>query len=79
MLEDKNQVYFGRVCWFRGNLGFLEWSKDGVRQPDMFVYYADIDMDGFKALRKGQHVSFSIGLNHRGQPKAVQVKVLPDK
>lgn len=74
--KDNNITYFGVVIWFKGNLGFLEWLKDGVKQKDMFVYYADIDAEGFRMLRKGQQVSFQIGTNHSGLPKAIHVKVL---
>jgi cold shock CspA family protein len=57
-------IYYGKVCWFnvpRG-LGFIEYEISGVKQKDMFVHYSDISFDGFKALYKGQNVSFKIGV-----------------
>lgn len=73
----ENNTFFGHVVWFsKRGMGFLEWQKDGIKQKDMFVHYSDLDMPGFKMLNKGDKVSFGIGLNHRGQPKAISVKVL---
>ena len=69
-------VYEGSVIWFnKVGIGFISWTKNGVQQKDMFVHYSDIDMDGFKMLKKGQSVTFKIGENHSGQPKAIEVKV----
>lgn len=69
------EVYTGVVEWFAHQMGFIRWEKEGVRQKDMFVHYSDLNMDGFKTLYKDQSVSFEIGLNHKGQPKAVNVIV----
>jgi CspA family cold shock protein len=72
--------YTGKVIWFNKlGIGFLEWEKDNVKQADMFVHYSDLAMEGFKMLHKGQEVSFEIGINHKGQPKATNVKVLPEQ
>lgn len=72
--------YTGKVIWFNKlGIGFLEWEKDNVKQADMFVHYSDLTMEGFKMLHKGQSVSFEMGVNHKGQPKAVNVKVLPEQ
>lgn len=71
-----SEVYIGKVIWFNKlGIGFIRWEKEGVKQSDMFVHYSDIDMEGFKMLRPNQNVSFEIGLNHKGQPKAIKVKV----
>lgn len=71
------QRFSGVVCWFnaKDGFGFLNWSKDGAPQKDMFVHFSDISMDGYRTLKKDQRVSFAIGLNNRGQPKAVDVVV----
>jgi len=76
-MED-NQILTGTVVWFNNkkNFGFLQWEKDGVQQKDIFVHYSDINVSGFKTLTKGQQVSFKIGTNHSGQPKAIEVTPL---
>jgi CspA family cold shock protein len=72
-----SEVFQGTVVWFdaKKGYGFIEWSKDGVKQKDLFCHYSDISADGFKTLTKGQKVSFGIGLNKRDQPKAIEIKV----
>jgi CspA family cold shock protein len=72
-----SDVYTGTVIWFdsKKGYGFIEWSKDGVKQKDLFCHYSDIVAEGFKTLAKGQKVSFSLGLNKRDQPKAAEIKV----
>lgn len=76
-MED-NQVFTGFCIWFsnKKNFGFLQWERDGVQQKDLFVHYSDINVPGFKTLTKGQLVSFKIGINHHGQPKAIEVTPL---
>jgi len=73
-----SEIYVGEVIWFSSvkGIGFILWDKDGVQQKDMFCHYSDIVADGFKTLYKSQKVSFKIGQNVRGEPKAVEVTVL---
>lgn len=75
---EETQVQFGSVIWFsnKKNFGFLQWEKDGVLQKDLFVHYSDINISGFKTLSKGQRVSFKVGINHHGMPKAIEVTPL---
>jgi CspA family cold shock protein len=76
-MEDNKKVYQGIVIWFNKlGIGFIDWSKDDIKQVDLFCHYSDLSMEGFKMLHKGQVVSFEIGTNHKGQPKATNVKVL---
>lgn len=77
-MSDKDEVFFGEVVFFipKRCYGFISWEKDGAKQPDMFVYFSDINCKGFKVLFKGQKVSFKIGTNDVGKPKAVDVTVL---
>lgn len=78
--EEKDLPTFtGKVVWFnKVGYGFIEWFLNGVKQPDSFVHFSGIDNSGFRMLYADQKVSFQIGLNHRGQPKAINVKVLED-
>lgn len=74
MTKD-NEVYTGIVIWFSASkgFGFIGWDKDGVAQPDLFLHFSDISVEGFKTIKKDTRVSFEIGTNLRGQPKAVNV------
>lgn len=75
MSEDKN---IGVVIWFdpRKGFGFISWEKDGVKQKDLFAHWSDIAMEGFKTLYKDQKVSFGLGVNRNGDPKAVEIMIL---
>jgi cold shock CspA family protein len=73
-----SEKFIGKVMWFdpKRGIGFINWEKDGVKQKDMFVHFSDISCEGFKTLFKDQNVSFGIGTNHNGLPKAIEVTVL---
>lgn len=70
------ELYTGEVIWFERGYGFIQWKKDGVDQPDMFVHFSDILMEGYKQLQAGEKVSFGIGANYDGKPKAIEVSRL---
>lgn len=76
-MED-NKTYIGRVAWFSSikGFGFLQWEIDGVKQKDMFVHFSDLSMPGYKTLKPEQKVSFEIGANKNGDPKAILVQIL---
>lgn len=69
-----NATNVGTVVWFSKGIGFIKPDVEGAN--DVFIHYSDVEMDGYKLLKKGQRVSYQIGLNHRGQNKAIQVKVI---
>jgi CspA family cold shock protein len=71
-MED---TYLGIVCWFdnRQGYGFIEWDKDNQPQKDLFLHFSDINCEGYKTIKKGEKVSFSLGLNNKNQPKAINV------
>jgi CspA family cold shock protein len=68
--------FIGTVAWFdpKKSFGFIELSG----QEDIFVHFSDIICEGFKVLKKGQTVSFNIGLNNVGKAKAINVKVIDE-
>lgn len=74
------EKFFGSVVSFsaKKGYGFIEWFKGSTKQADMFVHFSDINCEGFKTLTKGQKVSFGIGKNNNGRPKATSVVVLVD-
>lgn len=71
-------VYYGEVIFFdpKRGYGFLTWEKDGIKQKDVFIHFSDIVCEGFKTLYKGQKISFGLGTNKHGDPKAISVTVL---
>jgi len=75
---SEEEIFNGEVIWFnvKLNFGFIAWKKDGKQQKDMFAHYSDIDMPGFKVLKAGQKVQFSIGKNNSGEPKAINIQIL---
>ncbi len=72
------EKFVGEVIWFdaKRGFGFIAWEKEGVKQKDLFVHFSDIDFEVFKTLYKNQKVSFGLGVNVRGAPKATEVTVL---
>jgi CspA family cold shock protein len=63
----------GSVKWFNAQkgYGFIE-VEDG---KDVFVYYSEIQGDGFKVLEEGQRVEFEIVEGTRGPQAANVVKL----
>ena len=57
----------GTIKWY----GFIS-QEDG---PDIFVHFSSINMDGFKTLNEGDHVSFDVEESDRG-PVAKNVSKL---
>lgn len=77
-MADK-ETFYGEVIWFdpKKGIGFIKWSdNEGNPQKDMFVHFSDINCEGFKTIYKDQKVSFELGTNRDGKPKAVNVTVL---
>ena len=66
----------GTVKKFESGWGFIvpDRSIDGS-DKDIFVYWSDLKMEGYKSLQAGQRVEFDIGKGPRG-PKAVNVEVI---
>jgi CspA family cold shock protein len=60
----------GTVKWFNGakGYGFIERANG----DDVFVHYTAIQMEGFKDLKEGQSVEFSVEQSDKG-PQAVNV------
>lgn len=68
------EKYIGTVIWFDSKLGYGFIAREGDR--DLFVYWSDVSCDGYKTLKKGQQVAYSIGLNKNNKPKAIDVVVV---
>lgn len=60
----------GTVKFFNETKGFGFISQtDG---PDVFVHFSAIQADGFKTLKDGQQVEFTLGQSQKG-PQAEEV------
>ncbi len=78
--QSTEETYTGTCIWFgskdkskgKKTFGFIKW--DG--HPDLFVHFSDISAEGYRSLQEGQKVSFQIGKNHNGQPKAINVCII---
>jgi CspA family cold shock protein len=70
--------FIGEVLWFdpKRGYGFIGWKKGDLTQKDLFVHFSDVVCEGFKTLMKEQKVSFELGTNKRGDPKAIDVTIL---
>jgi CspA family cold shock protein len=63
----------GTVKWFSDpkGYGFIQ-QEDG---PDVFVHFSAIEMDGYKTLKEGQQVEFTIEEGPKGPQAANVTKV----
>lgn len=66
----------GVVSWFDGGKGFGFIAPD-AGGPEVFVEYTALVGEGFRTLRAGERVTFTVRPTRRG-PEAQQVRVLPD-
>ena len=63
----------GIVKWFdeKKGYGFISRKSGG----DVFVHYSDITGQGFRSLKEGDNVEFTIKQNRKGQAAAEVKKV----
>ncbi|MBK7105608.1 MAG: cold-shock protein [Melioribacteraceae bacterium] len=63
----------GTVKWFNNSkgYGFIQQSEG----EDLFVHFKSIVGDGYKSLKEGQKVEFTVGEGQKG-PQAQDVKIL---
>lgn len=57
----------GTVKWFNESKGFGFIEREGG--PDVFAHFSEIQGSGFKTLREGQQVEFTVAQGDKG-PKA---------
>lgn len=54
----------GVVKWFNASKGYGFLGREGG--PDVFVHFSAIESDGFRTLKEGQQVEFSIEQGPKG-------------
>ncbi|MFD3743205.1 cold-shock protein [Nocardia sp. NPDC058633] len=62
----------GIVTWFDSGKGFGFITPD-AGGPDVFVEYTELSGEGFRTLRDGQRVEYTVTETRRG-PEARQVR-----
>ena len=63
----------GRVKWFNNDKGYGFIEYDGLVDEDVFVHYSAIDQDGYKSLKEGELVDFTLIETAKGS-QAINVK-----
>ena len=63
----------GRVKWFNNEKGYGFIEYDGLANEDIFVHYSAIEQEGYKSLKEGQIVEFTLIETAKGN-QAVNVK-----
>ena len=60
----------GKVKWFNNTKGFGFIEREGAQ--DIFVHYSAIKSEGYRTLKEGQPVEFTVGQGNKG-PQAEDV------
>lgn len=63
----------GRIKWFDAQKGYGFIARDG--EPDVFVHYSALQMEGFKTIEDGAEVEFEIVQGEKGPAAANVVRV----
>ncbi len=66
-----SERYIGTVKWFNATKGYGFIGRD--EGEDVFVHFSAIQMEGYRRLKEGQKVEFSIENGPKGL-QATQVK-----
>ena len=63
----------GRVKWFNNDKGYGFIEYEGLLNEDVFVHYSAIDQTGYKSLKEGELVDFTLIETAKGS-QAINVK-----
>jgi CspA family cold shock protein len=66
-----SERFVGAVKWFNPAKGYGFIGRDGAE--DVFVHFSAIQMDGYRVLKEGQKVEFSVEKGPKGL-QAAEVK-----
>ena len=62
--ENMGEREQGKVKWFNNTKGFGFIEREGA--PDIFVHYSAIKSEGYRTLKEGQLVEFTVGQGQKG-------------
>lgn len=68
-----SERFVGTVKWFNPAKGYGFIGRDDGE--DVFVHFSAIEMDGYKQLKEGQKVEFSIEKGNKGLQAAAVIAV----
>jgi cold shock CspA family protein len=72
MAEVVEEKKTGKVKWFNSSKGYgFITPDDGA--DDLFVHQTSILAEGFRSLREGEEVEFSVEVSENGKTKALNV------
>lgn len=63
----------GRVKWFNNEKGYGFIEYEGLVNEDVFVHYSSIEQEGYKTLKEGEIVDFTLIQTAKGC-QAINVK-----
>ena len=63
----------GKVKWFNNEKGYGFIEYDELLDEDIFVHYSAIDCEGYKTLKEGDIVEFTLINTAKGK-QAIDVK-----
>ncbi len=63
----------GRVKWFNNDKGYGFIENEELSNEDIFVHYSAINQDGYKTLKEGELVEFTLIETAKGN-QAINVK-----
>lgn len=66
----------GSVKWFNASKGYGFIGRSG--KPDVFCHFTAIQTDGYKSLKEGDIVEFTVTQGKKG-PQAEDVKLLEER
>jgi len=70
-----SERYVGTVKWFNATKGYGFIGR-GENDPDVFVHFSSIQMEGYRRLKEGDQVEFTIEEGPRGL-QAAEVVLVP--
>lgn len=63
----------GRVKWFNNDKGYGFIEYEGLVNEDIFVHYSAIEQEGYKTLKEGEIVEFTLIETAKGS-QAINVR-----
>ena len=68
----------GVVKWFNNDKGYGFVMMDDEDESEVFVHHSAIDMEGFKTLKHGQRVEFSLYYGPKGLTASYLKQILDE-